>query len=365
MAPEQIRGGDPTFATDVFAWGATVAFAASGVSPFGTGAADAVLYRTIHEEPDLPALDEPLAGLVAAALSKDPDRRPGPRVLTGRLLRPTGATTVSVALDQTWSFTPTVPLTAATTPLAAATEPSDRRSRRLVMASLAAALLVGGGGSAWWVTSSQRAKQLTTEEVAAEEHPNSEPASEPATDPTEEPEPTVEPEQELTVEEELEPEPEEVATTVAPRPSLPTAPWDTPAVDPTDATLLEATRWWSRTSLPDCGLYGPTEMVTGFEMEANPGGVEFTRVGDFQFGWDHNIHFAYVSIWTTDDPNLGRYVGREPLVEYADGSVTYEDPSGTGVLIAIPGNDCLYEVSYDSNVTRAWMINTFRPVRVP
>jgi len=46
MAPEQIQGqaGQPT---DVFAWGLTMAYAATGQSPFGTGPMDAIFYRMV------------------------------------------------------------------------------------------------------------------------------------------------------------------------------------------------------------------------------------------------------------------------------------------------------------------------------
>lgn len=75
MAPEQLSGqaGQPA---DIFAWGLTVAFAATGRSPFGTGAADAVLYRIRHEEPDTSEVPEPLRALVGKALSKLPEERP-------------------------------------------------------------------------------------------------------------------------------------------------------------------------------------------------------------------------------------------------------------------------------------------------
>ena len=80
MAPEQIRGR-PGPAADVFVWGVTVAYAATGQPPFGTGESHAVLYRVIHAEPGITAVPGPLRSLVAAALAKDPDRRPTARQL--------------------------------------------------------------------------------------------------------------------------------------------------------------------------------------------------------------------------------------------------------------------------------------------
>ena len=78
MAPEQAQGRTITAAVDVFSWGATVAFAATGRQPFGEGRPEAVMYRVVHEEPDLAGIDSRLAPLVRAALAKEPERRPSP-----------------------------------------------------------------------------------------------------------------------------------------------------------------------------------------------------------------------------------------------------------------------------------------------
>ncbi|MET0913381.1 MAG: serine/threonine-protein kinase, partial [Acidimicrobiales bacterium] len=51
MAPEQVTGGAPSPAMDVFAWGTLVTWAATGRNPFGTGRPEAVAYRIIHDEP--------------------------------------------------------------------------------------------------------------------------------------------------------------------------------------------------------------------------------------------------------------------------------------------------------------------------
>ncbi|MGH3388998.1 MAG: protein kinase domain-containing protein [Actinomadura sp.] len=86
MAPEQFSNGRVGPAADVFAWGATMAFAASGRSPFDAEALPAVVNRILHDQPDLGALEPPLRELVAAALAKDPLHRPGARDLLDRLL---------------------------------------------------------------------------------------------------------------------------------------------------------------------------------------------------------------------------------------------------------------------------------------
>jgi eukaryotic-like serine/threonine-protein kinase len=76
MAPEQALGRSTTSAIDVFSWGATVAYASTGRSPFGAGRADAILFRVVHESPDLEGVEPKLRPLIERALSKDPNSRP-------------------------------------------------------------------------------------------------------------------------------------------------------------------------------------------------------------------------------------------------------------------------------------------------
>lgn len=63
-------------ASDVFALGATLVFAATGHGPFGAGRPDAVVYRLVHEEPDLRDLPGDLVPLASACLAKSPGNRP-------------------------------------------------------------------------------------------------------------------------------------------------------------------------------------------------------------------------------------------------------------------------------------------------
>ncbi|MEU1482453.1 serine/threonine-protein kinase [Streptomyces sp. NPDC005752] len=80
MAPEQATTQrDLTGAADVFALGSVIAYAAGGSPPFGEESGPAVLYRIVHEKPDLEAvraLDPALAEVVAACLDKDAEARP-------------------------------------------------------------------------------------------------------------------------------------------------------------------------------------------------------------------------------------------------------------------------------------------------
>jgi hypothetical protein len=77
LAPEVIEGRAGTAAADVHSWGATMAYAATGRPPFGTGQFEAIFYRIVHGQPDLDGMPAPLLPLVVSALARDPARRPG------------------------------------------------------------------------------------------------------------------------------------------------------------------------------------------------------------------------------------------------------------------------------------------------
>jgi tRNA A-37 threonylcarbamoyl transferase component Bud32 len=78
MAPEQASGDEVTAATDVFALGQTAAFAVLGETLYGDGSAVGVLYRIVHDEPDLSRLPEQLRPLIARCLAADPRERATP-----------------------------------------------------------------------------------------------------------------------------------------------------------------------------------------------------------------------------------------------------------------------------------------------
>ncbi|WP_228084205.1 serine/threonine-protein kinase [Streptomyces profundus] len=76
MSPEQAEGGRVGPASDIFALGAVLAYAASGTEPFGQGALLAILNRVVNQDPNLNAVHGPLHDLIAACLAKNPDERP-------------------------------------------------------------------------------------------------------------------------------------------------------------------------------------------------------------------------------------------------------------------------------------------------
>jgi hypothetical protein len=76
LAPEVIEGKPSTEASDVHAWGATVAFAATGRPPFGSGPYEGIFYRIVNERADLAGAPAGLLPLLAACLARDPAHRP-------------------------------------------------------------------------------------------------------------------------------------------------------------------------------------------------------------------------------------------------------------------------------------------------
>ncbi|MFJ2898106.1 serine/threonine-protein kinase [Streptomyces sp. NPDC087218] len=96
MAPEQIRGVDVSGAADVFSLGAVLAYAATGTAPFLGDSSAVLLYKVVHEEPELGELEGDLREIVAGCLMKDPRDRPTPLELARRLA-PNGAAALVAA----------------------------------------------------------------------------------------------------------------------------------------------------------------------------------------------------------------------------------------------------------------------------
>ncbi|MCG5215417.1 protein kinase domain-containing protein [Streptosporangium sp. KLBMP 9127] len=144
MAPEQLSGERLTSRLDVFAWGCTMVYAATGQSPFGHDALPLIMNRILHAPPELGTLDGPLRPMIEACLEKLPANRPSAREVLLELLDssspeaqvlPTGADLAARG--------PVGEQTIVPPPLAVTETP--RLSRRRVLAALtgAAALLAG------------------------------------------------------------------------------------------------------------------------------------------------------------------------------------------------------------------------------
>ncbi|HEX5298704.1 MAG TPA: serine/threonine-protein kinase [Streptosporangiaceae bacterium] len=76
MSPEQAEGGEVGPSSDIFSLGAVLAFAATGRGPFGSGSTPALVYRVVHDVPQLDLVPAEIRPLIERCLAKDPDGRP-------------------------------------------------------------------------------------------------------------------------------------------------------------------------------------------------------------------------------------------------------------------------------------------------
>jgi predicted Ser/Thr protein kinase len=79
MAPERLSpdaNRNLTPAADIFAWGAVIAYAATGRNPFAADSPAAIAGRILTQPPQLDGVPAELAGIVGRALAKDPEQRP-------------------------------------------------------------------------------------------------------------------------------------------------------------------------------------------------------------------------------------------------------------------------------------------------
>lgn len=76
FSPEQAQGLKVTPAADVFSFGALMIFATCGQPPFGSGEYAALMWRVVHEEPDMASVPSDLQGIIRACMAKNPDDRP-------------------------------------------------------------------------------------------------------------------------------------------------------------------------------------------------------------------------------------------------------------------------------------------------
>ncbi len=127
MAPEQVTGRAGQ-AADIFAWAVTIAYAASGQPPFGTGESLAIVYRILHGSPDIAAVPPTLQPLVMAALAKDPQLRPTAHELLDQLTDPDAREDHPAQAVLAYTWPPTQPQAGA--PALGAPIASQPRTRR-------------------------------------------------------------------------------------------------------------------------------------------------------------------------------------------------------------------------------------------
>ncbi|MEV5015880.1 serine/threonine-protein kinase [Streptomyces sp. NPDC053780] len=158
IPPEQLRHEMAGPAGDVFALGAVLAYAAAGVGPFGGGAAHAVNYRVVHQDPDLRGLAPALTDVVGRCLAKDPRERPALSWLLGELGHAERAGwlpgPVAESAARMRAEVPTEPLPGAgdTVPQSSAspTPPRTRRRRLRTVLATATAVAVAVTGTVVW-----------------------------------------------------------------------------------------------------------------------------------------------------------------------------------------------------------------------
>jgi serine/threonine protein kinase len=166
MAPEQLLAQEITPAADLFSWASTMVYAATGQSPFGQDTVMAVIHRIINEPPDLGTMEEPLRGIVADCLAKDPAERPNTQALLMRLLGEEGLTPTApmaadpqiAIMDQGAAFAGTTPQAAVpTAPTGLTKEAGSGASRtpsvRAAMAALAGLLVAVAVVAVIWAAS--------------------------------------------------------------------------------------------------------------------------------------------------------------------------------------------------------------------
>ncbi|MDL4771667.1 serine/threonine-protein kinase [Actinomadura xylanilytica] len=175
MAPEQVTDAELGAAVDLFAWGSTMLFAATGRHPFGNDTISAVFHRILQQDPDLSPLPGSLRGIVGACLAKDPAARPDAQRVLLDLLglqaplaheaeeRPEGALSTGASFAGDVRIPPPTHQVerggagrgpAEPRPDARTVPPPSRRRRgRLALAVAVPVLLVAGGGTAWGLMS--------------------------------------------------------------------------------------------------------------------------------------------------------------------------------------------------------------------
>ncbi|RJQ82197.1 serine/threonine-protein kinase [Amycolatopsis panacis] len=155
LAPEVARGEDATFASDVFALGATLYMAVEGAPPFGT--ADnpiALLYRVSSGSITPPKQAGKLEPLLLKLLELKPVDRPTMAEVAAELSALDGGATPVVTVPEPPTLPETSPMKAAEPPAAEpvaaaatpqapeAAPPADRRRRAMIFAGAGALIVV-------------------------------------------------------------------------------------------------------------------------------------------------------------------------------------------------------------------------------
>ncbi|MCO5973866.1 serine/threonine-protein kinase [Actinoallomurus sp. WRP6H-15] len=156
MSPEQINGRPVETPSDVFSLGAVLAYAATGRSPFGAGATPALLYRVVHNPPDLSDVPAALLPLVSACLDKRPAARPTVQQILATVVPPVMVAPTITELPETHVEPPDTHVATRTLPV----RPVLSR-RRVLAAGGAAAITVTAAVTAPAFLTGSRKKRRT------------------------------------------------------------------------------------------------------------------------------------------------------------------------------------------------------------
>ncbi|MFJ4833362.1 bifunctional serine/threonine-protein kinase/ABC transporter substrate-binding protein [Streptomyces sp. NPDC088747] len=174
LSPEQARArsGDIGPPSDVFSLGCVLAYAATGRRPFGTGTPAAIVFRTVHEEPDLDSAPWALVPLLIRCLAKDPQARPTAEAVRnalageghgeGEWLPPALPRLIAERSSAVLAMPDPAPATLLLPP-----EGPGISRRRLLALGSAAGVVVAGGGVAAWAAS----RSTTADDGAAGQDP--------------------------------------------------------------------------------------------------------------------------------------------------------------------------------------------------
>ncbi|MEV2212406.1 bifunctional serine/threonine-protein kinase/ABC transporter substrate-binding protein [Streptomyces sp. NPDC050997] len=156
LSPEQARAQRVGPQSDVFSLGCVLAYAATGRLPFGTGAVDALLYRTVHDAPELNGVeDDGLRALLVRCLAKEPGRRPTAAEMDAELVEDAPESSIDWLPDAVVRMVADRSAELLALPGIEPTEvPGEAqvpgRRRILALAAGGAAVLAAGGGAALW-----------------------------------------------------------------------------------------------------------------------------------------------------------------------------------------------------------------------
>ncbi|MDN3358855.1 serine/threonine-protein kinase [Actinomadura sp. DC4] len=122
LAPEIIEGEDAAAPADVHSWASTIAYAATGRAPFGSGTFESIFYKIMEGKPDLDGVPPALLPLVRAAMARNPAERPTAQALVGLTSR--------LDVERTMVDSPSAPRTKPLTAVIAPPPPANPRDFR-------------------------------------------------------------------------------------------------------------------------------------------------------------------------------------------------------------------------------------------